>query len=286
MGNINKRELIKNLALQGKGRRIISRELNIPFTTVGYHLSKLGLQQDYINDKLSKDTISKRIEEKYPQFKYVGGYKNIESMVEVECLVCGYKFEHTAQDLRPSRDANIQCVHCNETKNNREYYINLITKKLKTLLKIKIREEQRLKDLTIECVECSKVFKGTSAGMKYCSNQCKSRYQGRIRDSKRRNRIITNGTIDKDLTLTKLIQRDNKVCHICGDKCNDKDYTRTKEGYFIVGDRYPSLDHLIPISKGGTHTWDNVKLAHHYCNTIKRDKEVYEEGTGQLKIVI
>ncbi|MDT2396282.1 HNH endonuclease [Enterococcus avium] len=31
------------------------------------------------------------------------------------------------------------------------------------------------------------------------------------------------------------------------------------------------MDHVIPISKGGTHSWDNVRLAHRHCNAIKRD---------------
>lgn len=35
---------------------------------------------------------------------------------------------------------------------------------------------------------------------------------------------------------------------------------------------YPSIDHIIPVSHGGTHTWDNVELAHRYCNGVKSDK--------------
>jgi 5-methylcytosine-specific restriction endonuclease McrA len=32
-----------------------------------------------------------------------------------------------------------------------------------------------------------------------------------------------------------------------------------------------TLEHLIPLSKGGTHTWDNVGLAHAKCNFDKSD---------------
>lgn len=32
-----------------------------------------------------------------------------------------------------------------------------------------------------------------------------------------------------------------------------------------------TVDHVIPISKGGTHTWDNVKPAHYKCNIDKAD---------------
>jgi 5-methylcytosine-specific restriction endonuclease McrA len=33
-----------------------------------------------------------------------------------------------------------------------------------------------------------------------------------------------------------------------------------------------TLDHIIPLSKGGTHTWDNVRPAHRRCNELKGDR--------------
>jgi len=32
-----------------------------------------------------------------------------------------------------------------------------------------------------------------------------------------------------------------------------------------------TVEHIIPISKGGTHTWDNVAPAHAKCNFEKGD---------------
>lgn len=34
----------------------------------------------------------------------------------------------------------------------------------------------------------------------------------------------------------------------------------------------PSLDHIIPLTQGGTHTYNNVQLAHFGCNSSKRDR--------------
>ena len=42
--------------------------------------------------------------------------------------------------------------------------------------------------------------------------------------------------------------------------------------YFIVGKNYPSIDHIVPLSWGGLHSWANVQLAHHGCNTAKGAK--------------
>lgn len=32
-----------------------------------------------------------------------------------------------------------------------------------------------------------------------------------------------------------------------------------------------TVDHILPLSKGGTHTWDNVAPAHASCNFLKGD---------------
>ncbi|WP_210434349.1 HNH endonuclease [Virgibacillus sp. SK37] len=61
---------------------------------------------------------------------------------------------------------------------------------------------------------------------------------------------------------------------MCENKVNHNDFEVTEEGYYIAGDDYPSIEHVIPISKGGTHTWDNVKLAHRKCNNLKSDKVI------------
>lgn len=66
------------------------------------------------------------------------------------------------------------------------------------------------------------------------------------------------------VTLPKLIKRDGLTCAICGLPC------------FYYGDGladlYPTIDHIVPISKGGGHTWDNVQVAHRLCNIHKGDR--------------
>lgn len=74
---------------------------------------------------------------------------------------------------------------------------------------------------------------------------------------------------DETITLRLLFSRDKGICKICG---QPTDITDIKNGH--IGKRYPTLDHIIPLSKGGTHTWDNVQLAHMACNAGKCDKEV------------
>lgn len=72
---------------------------------------------------------------------------------------------------------------------------------------------------------------------------------------------------DSSITLEKVIERDHGICQICGLYVDKTDIDR---GH--IKRMYPTVDHIIPLSKGGTHTWDNVQLAHMMCNAGKCDK--------------
>lgn len=55
----------------------------------------------------------------------------------------------------------------------------------------------------------------------------------------------------------RLIRRDGAVCAICGEP--------------IATMHDITLDHVMPISRGGETTIDNLQLAHERCNRTKRD---------------
>jgi hypothetical protein len=61
-----------------------------------------------------------------------------------------------------------------------------------------------------------------------------------------------------------IAERDNYVCHICGELVDMSLPRRSHYG--------ATLDHVIPIAKGGLDSEDNVKLAHWICNVRKSDK--------------
>jgi 5-methylcytosine-specific restriction endonuclease McrA len=48
------------------------------------------------------------------------------------------------------------------------------------------------------------------------------------------------------------------------------------------GKRADSIDHVVPRSKGGPHTWDNVVAACGRCNAVKRDR-LLDETTMRLR---
>jgi len=53
------------------------------------------------------------------------------------------------------------------------------------------------------------------------------------------------------------------ICIVC-DKDIDPDLAWPDKGS-------ATLDHIVPLSRGGTHTWDNVAPSHLLCNSKKDD---------------
>ena len=62
---------------------------------------------------------------------------------------------------------------------------------------------------------------------------------------------------DRGITRETLMLRDEHICGICKNKVE-------------WGDE--SVDHIIPVSKGGVHRWSNVQLSHLKCNISKGAK--------------
>jgi CRISPR/Cas system Type II protein with McrA/HNH and RuvC-like nuclease domain len=100
-------------------------------------------------------------------------------------------------------------------------------------------------------------------------NESSNKYNRYLSSEDRLKKATEN---DKKVWLMSLIKRDNNICAICGKQCDLYDYEITDIGTMLTGDNYPSIDHIIPLSKGGLHNWDNVQLAHRKCNRKKSDK--------------
>lgn len=67
---------------------------------------------------------------------------------------------------------------------------------------------------------------------------------------------------------TVLYRRDGAKCWICGKRVIKSDFTKV-DGKFKAGPRYPTVDHVVPLAKGGTNDESNLRLAHWSCNTKK-----------------
>lgn len=72
------------------------------------------------------------------------------------------------------------------------------------------------------------------------------------------------------ITHEQVAERDNFLCHICGDVV-DMGLPRTSR----FG---ATLDHVIPISRGGKDCLENLRLAHWICNVRKSNKLIEVEN--------
>jgi hypothetical protein len=138
----------------------------------------------------------------------------------------------------------------------------------------------------IKCQECGKRFEMCSSRSKFCSPKCRDKNHYRTKDLKRRKRLQENGKVNYKITKKRLIEREGDRCKLCGEPVDFSDFYYNEDGHFIAGPEYPSIDHIIPVAKGGTHTWDNVQLVHKHCNSVKSDSSTLELEDNRVKISI
>lgn len=78
-----------------------------------------------------------------------------------------------------------------------------------------------------------------------------------IRSHAHRRRLLIAEAFIEDVDIVYLFERDRGICGIC----------RLEVDWDMA-----SIDHVIPVSKGGEHSYANTQLAHRRCNSGKKDK--------------
>jgi len=184
------------------------------------------------------------------------------------CLSC-CKNSHEIKDQIVYKKECPNCGKVYETIYSDKKYC---TKLCRTKAMTKRKPPKIPKEYTKICKECGEKFIAKHGLELYCSLNCRNKHNNRYHELKRRKKIKENGKIDWSISLLKLAKRDKNICHICGQKVNMKLDSNDIN--------YGSIDHVCPINKGGTHTWDNVMLAHRGCNTLKGDKVLHYNHKG------
>lgn len=106
----------------------------------------------------------------------------------------------------------------------------------------------------------------------YQAQRCRSftadyakRYPDKRRAGRRRRRALERGCETEMVSPLEIYERDEWLCRLCG-------------GPVPKDARFPdrlsaTLDHIVPLSRGGSHTKANLQLAHLSCNCSARAKE-------------
>lgn len=128
-------------------------------------------------------------------------------------------------------------------------------------------------DFTKLCRFCSTVkpliefYTRTKRGKKTYMSECKECKKDAVR--KRKISLLYGAEYDKTITKKSLIKKLGLLCYYCKEQM-----TTTSRSLERYDPRLVTIEHLIPISLGGTHTQDNVVLACWECNSKKNNKTV------------
>lgn len=82
----------------------------------------------------------------------------------------------------------------------------------------------------------------------------KQEHPDRYRDYCENRRARIKDQFIEDVKRIDVFERDEGICHICGAIVDDNDW---------------HLDHIMPLSNGGEHSYDNVAVSHPKCNLQK-----------------
>lgn len=189
------------------------------------------------------------------------------------CLICGK--EYVNKNLN-SKFCSYEC----RQKSNKSYSrickqcgkVFFGTKESNFCSNKCVNEHNRIHP-KIKCEHCGKLFSNSDNRIKrrFCSREC---FLKHINTTKWEVKCIVSDVTHirrakkfnvryEKINPVEIFERDKWVCGICGKKV-DK--------YLAYPNKMSaSLDHITPLSKGGTHTKDNVQLAHLGCNLKKGD---------------
>ena len=99
------------------------------------------------------------------------------------------------------------------------------------------------------------------SGASYCIPHAKAYWKlmnpEKVQASRDARRARENNVTSENISRARVWLRDKGTCGICHEKADKNRW---------------HLDHVIPLSKGGTHTYGNVQVSHPSCNWKKGAK--------------
>lgn len=270
---------IRELRAQGFGYSDIARELGRNRKNICKTCRKLGLEMTSDEKARTKRrgafkpriNWQERLDSNYGsgvvRFLRDERLSTGESQLEIECVKCGCKTTISSISTRTKTQRQYICLGCIQLRKEQERLDKEYEK----------QEEKRLKEVrkprlqvAFQFCECGQILQQGYRKCEACRRE-RDREAWRINDIKRRANT-KRVERDKDITLGKLFERDKGVCYLCGNKCDWNDGAWIN-GAFIVGRNYPTIDHVVALANGGSHTWENIRLAHLSCNSKKGKRD-------------
>lgn len=232
-------------------------------------------RNQYTNGMFDREAnVIRCISERAPGFEYAGNFTGTDGFADVKCKVCGTVVRKSFVSIRHGKAT---CAECARREREASNEAKRIAHEKDKAEKKKLRINEKLLSMPSKqetmrvCLCCGSLFIPAGENHKFCSQACADRTRYSIKKD-RRLRKMRAVVVDKDITIERLYRRDKGRCYICGQTCDWNDCYIREDGTFIAFDKYPSIEHVVPLSKGGLHAWENVKLACRRCNSLKGDQ--------------
>lgn len=122
------------------------------------------------------------------------------------------------------------------------------------------------------CVVCGALFTPDYGDMRraICSDRCVARqHSARTTGKAHVRRAERFGCEAERVNKLKVFERDGWRCRICG-------ISSPRSAMGTISHDAPELDHVLPLSRGGAHSYANTQLACRSCNRLKLDMTVEE----------
>lgn len=278
------------LARLGESYYAIGEKLGVTHQSVGNWARSAGIVRGKGGGCVA-DANKARLEEARARIeaKIGSDYEIVElrpgNHATLRCRACGATFDRKVDTRYPTTCPECRRKEIERHAEERELSSvrRALVRTLRKVLKVKEREEREraFLDAAHVCKECGREFTmrelresnpfNYSDNPTFCSLSCSHRYHGREQRHKRR---ASKSGGECSISLRELDELCDHTCYICGRKTEWDDYRIDDSGSFVAGDMYPSIDHVIPIANGGTHTKDNLRIAHRICNSIKGDRSI------------
>lgn len=147
--------------------------------------------------------------------------------------------------------------------------------------------------LVSECRICKTEFRPINKNV-CCSEECshkliriqarawyaQARHRPEIKQQNRTNeykrKALRANAYVEHVDLQVVFKRDKGICWLCGESV-DLQLKWPDRGF-------ATLDHVVPLVRGGMHSYSNIRLAHLRCNCRKGAREVVEAGSNGLPL--
>lgn len=117
------------------------------------------------------------------------------------------------------------------------------------------------------CVECGTKYSPTRRTNITCSDKCSKQRKTRFnRQGEMTRRALLTASYVELVDSETVYQRDAWICQLCHDPIDSE--------LVWPNSKSPSVDHVVPLNRGGEHSYKNCQAAHLGCNAGKQDRYI------------